>query len=278
MKSIALLLSLSSLGLGSLQAAQVDTLQIESRFLKKKTQAVVITPEAARKKSGKRFPTVYLLHGYSGSFRNWIQKVPALRSAADQYGVIIICPDGSYDCTYIDSPLDSTHQYDSHITFELVAYIDSHYPTDNDRKKRAITGLSLGGHGALTLAWRHSDVFGAAGSMSGAVNLDKLKKYKGLYPILGDTLQQPSNWKTYSFIHMIDRTPAAPLAILFDCGKDDFLIEPNRNLHEKMKRMNIAHTYTEGPGAHTWVYWEQAVAHHLLFFHQYFQSQNQTQR
>jgi S-formylglutathione hydrolase FrmB len=251
-------------------AAQVDTIQIQSASMKKTIAAVVIIPDAAKKDPSKKFPTVYLLHGYSGRYDNWIQKVPALQTYADRYGLIVVCPDGSYACAYIDSPIDSNYRYDTHITQELIPFVEKKYPAISDRKNRAITGLSMGGHGALTLAWRHSDLFSACGSMSGAVHLEKLINYPRFYPIIGDTTNQRNNWQAFSMIRMIEKPTALPLLIYFDCGQEDFLYESNKNLHEKMKRLGINHVYTEGPGGHTWSYWENSLAYQLLFFHRQF--------
>ena len=61
-------------------------------------------------------------------------------------------------------------RYETFISDELVKYVDSHYKTVADRKGRAITGLSMGGHGAMWNGLRHSDVFSAAGSTSGGVD------------------------------------------------------------------------------------------------------------
>src|SRR5688572_29920069 len=83
-------------------AARVDTVSIYSKAMKKEFRCVVITPESSTKK---KFPVVYLLHGYSGSFRNWIQRVPQLKEYADEYELMIVCPDGGHNSWYLDSPL-----------------------------------------------------------------------------------------------------------------------------------------------------------------------------
>jgi len=55
-------------------------------------------------------------------------------------------------------------------------------------------------------------------------------------------------------------------AILLDCGVDDFLLDTNRQLHQRMLELKIEHDYIERPGAHTWSYWTNALEYHLLFF------------
>src|SRR5439155_2587786 len=91
----------------SLYAATVDTVEIYSHAMHKPIKCVVIRPAILQEKIAP-LPVVYLLHGYSGDFSNWINKVPALKSYADDYRLMIVCPDGDYSSWYFDSPVDST--------------------------------------------------------------------------------------------------------------------------------------------------------------------------
>jgi len=60
-----------------------------------------------------RLPVVYLLHGYSGNYSNWITKVPDLKKYADEYKLLIVCPDGDYSSWYFDSPVDPSMRYET---------------------------------------------------------------------------------------------------------------------------------------------------------------------
>ena len=73
------------------------------------------------------------------------------------YNVIIVTPDGGYDSWYFDSPFVLDYQYETFLSSELVNYIDSNFNTIKDRSGREITGLSMGGHGALHTAIKHQD-------------------------------------------------------------------------------------------------------------------------
>src|SRR6185503_183874 len=159
------------------KAATVDTISIYSNAMHKDIKCVVIKPDSYKKKKN-QFPVVYLLHGASGDFSNWIKKVPEIKEYVDEYNLLIVCPDGSNYGWYLDSPIDSSMKYETYVGTEIPAYIDAHYRTIKDRKARAITGLSMGGHGALFLAFRHADFFGACGSISGLVDLSlTINKY-----------------------------------------------------------------------------------------------------
>ena len=141
-------------------AAKVDTLLIKSPSMNKDVQVVVVTPDAALGKKAVACPTIYLLHGYGGNAKTWIDIKPNLPQIADEKGIIFVCPDGK-NSWYWDSPINPSFRYETFISSELVKYIDEHYKTIADRKGRAITGLSMGGHGAMWNAIRHKDTFGA---------------------------------------------------------------------------------------------------------------------
>ena len=153
------------------QNAIVDTIEVMSVKMGRTIKNTVVLPaQYTEKKNPIRFfPVVYLLHGAQGSYRDWPKKAD-LRSLASQYGVIIVCPDGQ-DSWYFDSPIDPKFQFETYVVYELRNYIETHYRTLNHSKYRAITGLSMGGHGALWLAWRHPDIYGSCGSMEGGVDI-----------------------------------------------------------------------------------------------------------
>jgi S-formylglutathione hydrolase FrmB len=156
-------------------------------------------------------------------------------------------------------------KYETYIGKEVPGYIDEHYKTIKDRKARAITGLSMGGHGGLFLGFRHADYFGACGSMSGGVDLNFSRNKFDVVKRIGDTINYASNWKNYSVINVVENYPKDSLAIIFDCGTEDFFYNNNHALHEKMVRLKIPHEYIERPGKHDWAYWRNAVQYQLLF-------------
>jgi S-formylglutathione hydrolase FrmB len=255
----------------TLWASSVDTVVIYSSSMHKEIKCVVIKPDSYVMKN-LRFPVVYLLHGHSGSYSYWVQEIPNIKNDADQFQMIIVCPDGGYNSWYFDSPIDTTRKYETHISKEVVEYVDENYKTIPDRNHRAITGLSMGGHGAFYLAIRHSDTFGAVGSTSGGVDITPFKTHWQLEEQIGDTINYKDNWKNMTIINMIDHFPISSLSIIFDCGTDDFFYTVNKNLHKKMLSLNILHDYIERPGGHTKEYWQNSIGYQLLFFKKYFQN------
>src|SRR4030095_8774740 len=254
------------------RAQVVDTIWIPSKAMQQSFKCVIIHPtEFAQGKPGP-LPVVYLLHGFSGNYSNWIKLMPSLAQIAQEYEMLIVCPDGGYSSWYLDSPVDSSMKYETYGGKEIPEYIDDHYNTIRDRKGRAITGLSMGGHGGLFLGFRHSETFGACGSMSGGVDLNYSRNKFDVIKRLGDTIRYADNWKKYSVINVVENKPAESLRIIFDCGTEDFFFQNNRDLHEKMLRLKIPHDYIERPGQHNWDYWRNSVKYQLYFFKNYFES------
>jgi S-formylglutathione hydrolase FrmB len=251
-------------------AATVDTVTTYSAAMKKQIKAVVIVP--GNYATAKALPVVYLLHGYSGNYADWITKARGFEKAADQYQLLVVCPDGGFGSWYWDSPVDSSFRYETYVATELVNWVDGHYKTIKDRKGRAITGLSMGGHGALYLAIKHQDVFGAAGSMSGGVDIRPFPNNWDMAKRLGTYAGHPQNWEQNTVINLLHLITPNSLSLLIDCGTEDFFYEVNKKLHEELSYRNIAHDFITRPGAHNWPYWQNAVQYQLLFMSNYFKA------
>lgn len=249
---------------------QVDTIAVYSSKMKKEVKSVVIKPENYAKK--KNYPVVYLLHGYSDNYSKWVNTVPSIKQLATKHGIIIVCPDGGYSSWYFDSPVDQNFQYESYITEDLRKFIEQHYSVIKDRKGRAITGLSMGGHGAMYLAIRHRDLFAQAGSMSGGIDLLYSTKKWEIAKRLGAYEENPQEWTSRSVTNMVDALKNGELHMMIDCGVSDFFHEINANLHKKLLSLSIDHDYIERPGKHNWEYWTNAIEYQLLFFDKYFDS------
>lgn len=252
-------------------AAIVDTVEIRSEAMKRSRKCVVITP-GTKKQNNELYPTVYLLHGHGGSYNNWIKRVSELKAYADQYKLVIVCPDGEINSWYFDSPVDSSMRYETYISKEVPAYIEANFPVIKDRKARAITGLSMGGHGGLFLGFRHADFFGACGSMSGALVIEYITRAYSVDKRLGDTTNK-QRYIDHSIMKEMERYPKDSIAIIMDCGTEDFIVEMSRMAHQKMLSLKIPHDYIERPGKHDWKYWANAIQYQLLFFRNYFDKQ-----
>jgi putative tributyrin esterase len=276
LRSIAVLISLSACL--AVHAASVDSIDIPSKAMNKTYKAAVVLPSSYSNNQS-RYPVLYLLHGGGGHFRDWLNSTPdkmTVKNLADQYNIIIVMPEGETFSWYLNSPTDPGSQFETYITKEVIEKIDVSYRTVASKKGRVITGLSMGGHGALYLSTRHPELFCAAGSMSGAVDMqignwkisgDFLKSVTDRFEkLLGKDTLNNTLYYDNAVVNMADRMKRNGLALTIDCGVDDFLIEANRELHRRLVYNKTPHDYVERPGGHSWPYWENSLPYHVLFF------------
>lgn len=245
-------------------AFETVALAIPSPSMQKAPRATVILPDGYGKDAS-RFPTVYLLHGHGGSDADWASKT-SIGKLADTYGLIVVMPDGGYDKWYVDSPVSPTDKYETYIGEEVVTFIDQRFRTVAQRNARAITGLSMGGFGALHIALNHPSTFGAAGSISGGVDPRPFPKNWNLAGAFGDPVNNAAYWSSVAIINNVHRIADGGIDVAIDCGGDDFFAPGNRALHQRMLELKIPHDYTERPGGHSWDYWANAIKYQMLFF------------
>lgn len=265
----SLLLSIiSALGL-SLSASAFTVLDINvfSESMQKDIPVTVVTPE--NYDAGSSFPVLYLLHGYSDNNRAWVDKTD-VENLSDAYGIILVMPDGGYDSWYFDSKTTPEYQYETFVSSELVTYIDKNFKTIKDRKGRAITGLSMGGHGAMHTAIKHQDLFGAAGTTSGGVDFRPFTESWHIARRLGTYQENPEAWEKNTVINLTHLLTPGSLDIIIDCGVEDFFYEVNCNLHEKLLKEGIPHDFLVRPGKHNWAYWSNSIKYQMLFFNNFF--------
>ncbi len=249
-------------------AAEVDTVETYSEVMKKRIKAVIVKPVGYNQ--SKEMPVVYLLHGYGGNYSDWIKKAADITRLADQYNIMIVCPDGAVGSWYWDSPIDPQFQYETYVSKELVAFVDGKYKTIRDRRGRGITGLSMGGHGALYLGIRHQEVFGTAGSMSGGVDIRPFPNNWDMSRRLGKYAEQPERWEKNTVVNLLHLLTPNSLALIIDCGTEDFFFKVNENLHQQLLYRNIPHEYITRPGGHNWPYWNNAIQYQLMFMNGFF--------
>lgn len=271
MKRSCLFLLMLSFSFFNLKAAKVDDVMVHSASMNKDLPVRVILPENAL--VSKPCSVIYLLHGYGGNSKSWLELKPELTKYSDNENVIFVCPDGK-NSWYWDSPKDSTYRFETYVSKELVSWVDNKYPTIRNRVARAITGLSMGGHGALWLSFRHKDVFGAAGSTSGGVDIRPFPENWEMKKQLGEKSQDAELWDNYTVINQIDKIKNGDLALIIDCGYKDFFFEVNNSLHEKLLVNKIDHDYLVRPGMHNGQYWNNSIDYQILFFLKYFSKYN----
>lgn len=264
--TLSVALSFALVALSSAAAFTLDRVQVPSESMKRSVPTVIIKPDGD---ASKPMPVLYLLHGWGGNEEDWNRNTP-IAQLADQYHVLVVCPDGE-NSWYLDSPVMTGSKFETFVAKELVKYVDGKYSTIPSREGRGLCGFSMGGHGALYLAIRHLDTFGAAMPIAGGVDFRPFPENWNLKDLLGTLKDQPQRWDEHVVINQIKGLKDRELAISIDVGVGDFFLEVNRALHKQLIEQKIAHDYTERPGGHTWGYCANAMPYQMLFLSRYFE-------
>jgi len=266
--TIALLWIINS-GYDYTYGQSVDTIEVYSPSMHKSIKNIIITP-ADFDMSTDSFPAVYILHGAGGDFGSWLADVPWFPSIADKYGFVLVLPDGGSTSWYFDSPVDTSYRYATYISEELTTYVERNYKVLNDAKKRATTGLHMGGHGAFYLAAMFPGIWGNAGSICGGLDFRAFTDSWNLDLRLGAKEKHTSNWEANTVINMLDLFKNSETNLIFDCGIQDLFCEANKNVHNDLITKCIPHTFISRPGQHDSNYWSSALEYQLLFFKKHF--------
>lgn len=248
-------------------AFSVDTVDVSSKYLDRPMRVTVYTPEAA--KQVKKLPTVYLLNGFGGDYRAWPNVRPDLGEYADHYGMVIVCPSGM-NSWYWNSPENPGMQMESFFVETLVPYIRKHFPSSPEARLNAITGLSMGGHGALWLGTRHPNIWHNLGSTSGGVNILPFPERWKMAEQLGPYKDKTERWEQHTVINLVPQMAENKQNIIFDCGTNDVFTKVNAELHQKLLDAKVDHDYISRPGQHNRTYWNNSILYQLLFFHENF--------
>lgn len=240
------------------------TVTFHSKSLEKDVSYVALCPTNMDK--SKKYPVLYLLHGAWGSYADWPTLTPLAEILAGR-DLIVITPDGSQFGWYTDSVTSPTSRYESFVTKDLIAEVDGRFPTDARREARGIAGLSMGGHGAITLAGRHPDLFGSASSMSGILRPMNHPGKWHMDEAFGPMKENEANWRAHSAYDLADTFSTAGVALYFDTGSEDSTeaTKDARQFDERLTNRGIAHSYLEFPGEHNWPYWNFRVPSHINF-------------
>ena len=174
----ALLLSLAAV---TLAQAQLSTVEFHSPAVDRTMKYNIVLP-AEYESSNERYPVLYLLHGLTGNYTNWGgQGVPAYTEVFDD--LIVVMPDvgNSWYINYAENAGGQKNNWEDHIIQDVIGHVDGNYRTIARREGRAITGLSMGGFGGLSLGLRHPEMFVSIGSTSGAISYarDAARRLRG---------------------------------------------------------------------------------------------------
>ena len=164
---VALLLAVAT---GVVAQEKVHTVEFYSPAVERTMKYNIVLPEAYEA-SDERYPVLYLLHGLTSNYTAWSRQGAAFYAglAGD---LIVVMPDGgnSWYVNWAENEKGQRNDWEDHIVKDVVGHVDGNYRTIVRREGRAITGLSMGGYGGLTLGLRNPELFVSIGSTSGALS------------------------------------------------------------------------------------------------------------
>lgn len=233
---------------------------IESANLQCNDSILVFEPEHLTDST----PALYLLHGWSGNYRNWSDKYD-LEELAQRTGFIIICPDGFYSSWYLDSPDTTKMQWRKFFHNELYPAMAEKYGLSPERT--FITGLSMGGHGAINIFIDDTSRFAGAGSMSGVLNLHHTPlAEKWISPILGDYATCGDRYTSESATTRATLIKGCRKPLIICCGYDDIYDRSLEEFAEICRKNDINHIEIHSKGRHEWKYWCETLELQMWLF------------
>lgn len=256
------LLLIAALILGGELLFSQDTLVFERNYLPGVNRTLVFSPGVTDTPSA-GFPLVYLLHGYDGSSSDWNKHI-SLKKVSDETGFIIVCPDGYKNSWYVESPIQDSCKYRTFFNHDLIPEINKRYKIN--KSGIFITGLSMGGQGAINIFLDNRDYFRSAGSMSGILNITA---YQGKWQIsqrLGSYDEKSDEWNKYNCVYKISSVSNPDFRLIVNCGTEDFAYPVNVEFKNAAEKAGVKIKFISEPGNHNWDFWVKSLPVHLKFF------------
>jgi S-formylglutathione hydrolase FrmB len=257
----------------------IEGKSVSSKILGKNVMYSIYLPPDYDISSSRKYPVVYLLHGYSDNETAWVQ-FGNVNQAADKAiannditPMIIVMPQGELNW-YVNNYDGKVKWMDMFIK-EFIPTVEKEFRARGTTEYRAISGLSMGGYGSLINCLKNPSVFSACAALSAAVWADDDIVSKNVdyenpwFPISAKGKDRLTpHWKDLSILELVNKLPLDTLKKVrwyVDCGDDDFLTTGNAKLHIVMKEKNVPHEYRVKNGYHNWDYWRTNITDALKF-------------
>lgn len=214
------------------------------------------------------FSLLYLLHGLTDDHTMWCRRT-SIERYSSKYRTAVIMPNAGRSF-YTDMAFGN--KYWTFISEELPEIVSSLFHIPSEPSHSFVAGLSMGGYGALKLAFHYPDRFKAAASLSGVVDITDFASCDPLH--LGDELARifgpvesigGSENDLYSLLQA--SSPKQTPSLYISCGKRDFLIDATRRFKQTLEKKSIPVSYSEiDKAGHNWELWDSEIQNALRFF------------
>jgi S-formylglutathione hydrolase FrmB len=266
--------------------SRIDCSALNSHILKRAVRYCVYLPAGydagATQHPARRYPVLYFLHGLGDNEQTLFNSggwtlLDDLRRQQKMGDFLIVAPEGRRSF-YINSA-DGSERYSDFFLQEFLPYIEHGYRVRHGRSGRAISGISMGGYGALRFAFAHPELFSAVSAQSPALITESPQELDAaaqagapLGGVLGAVFGRPinpSHWNDNNPLVLAKRNAVAlqRLAIYFNCGQDDnYGFEKGAaRLHDELQKEGVKHEYRAYPGDHSFTYFLSHFAEVMEF-------------
>jgi S-formylglutathione hydrolase FrmB len=273
---------------------RIDCDALRSRILGQAVHYCVMLPSGYDESSGggsrKSYPVLYYLHGLGDNEQSLFRSggwglIEDLRQQHKIGDFLIVAPEGMRSF-YINSA-DRKVRYSDFFLSEFMPFIETRYPVERRRQARAITGLSMGGYGALRFAFAHPELFSAVSAQSAALITDSpqqldlaLRSGAPVGRLLGTVFGNPieaAHWNENDPLTLArrNRSTISRVAIYFNCGEnDDYGFEKGAEaLDRELRSEGIRHEFHLYPGNHSAVYFLSHLGETMEFHSRVFEGQ-----
>jgi S-formylglutathione hydrolase FrmB len=294
---ICLLIPAALLGFSYPAAAQgrIDCSKLPSKILQRAVRYCAMLPPSYETEPTRKYPILYFLHGLGqneqalmlGGGWGLIEDMRQRHTIGD-FLIIAVEGRGSF---FINSA-DGKQRYSDFFLTEFMPQIESHFRVLRGRKTRGITGLSMGGYGALRFAFSHPELFGSVSAQSAALITEPPKRLNEdlqhagpLANLLGGVFGNPINvahWNQNNpfVLARQHRAELKMMAIYLNCGQDDeygFAIGASK-LHQQLVAEGIPHQFHLYPGGHSAEYFLSHLGETLQFHWHVFEGASKQQQ
>jgi S-formylglutathione hydrolase FrmB len=250
-----------------------------SRILGRSVPYCVILPPGYGEDATRRYPVLYYLHGLGDNQQMFVRSggFNLIEELWDRHEIgdfILVSPAG-YASFFMNS-YDGRFRYEDFFIQEFMPFIENRYRVAARRESRGIGGISMGGYGALRMAFLHPQLFGSVSAHSAAL-MERLPAISvgdspesGRLQILGNVFGSPpdrSFWDRNNPLNIARTAEFAGVKIYFDCGsEDDYGFEAGAEaLHKVLLSRRISHEFHLYPGGHNWGYFSKHLPDSLRF-------------
>ncbi|NVK23397.1 MAG: prolyl oligopeptidase family serine peptidase [Gammaproteobacteria bacterium] len=213
-------------------------------------------------------PIVLLMHGVYGS--NWVwMELGGAHKVYEQLKlqgltdfVLVMPSDGGLWDGSAYLPLKHHGDYEQWIIDDVLNCVIANIPQTSEKSNVYISGLSMGGYGALRLGAKFPNVFKGISAHSSVTNLDDLQQF-----IDNSISEYQCEFEHEAdILYWIQKNQSKLPPMRFDCGTNDSLFKSNLALVEQLNELNIDFVFEQFPGGHEWPYWNKYLAKTLMFF------------